>query len=432
MAIIETPPTDWKKHRNILTKPLSPSLKRLIEDINTRYDYWTKVKYKQPLPEGISHEELWHYVKASRLRNKTEAWARYCISFPFTDYMQSVCHQIDMGFGAYSGAEETIPTEGRERYLVASLIEEAISSSQMEGASTTRRVAKEMLRKGTHARTKSERMILNNYKTIQFIKDNKDKALSKELLLEVQRLMTKDTLEHEADAGRLRNNEDYVVVENSMTQEVVHTPPPSEDLEDFVEDLCTFFNARPTSATPFIHPLLRGIIVHFMLAYMHPFVDGNGRTARALFYWYMLRQGYPLTEYLSISSVIARSKRQYEQAYLYTEHDEHDLGYFITYHLRVIEQAFARLKQYIERKQREQASAHTLLEEGLNLRQAEILGIYKQNPSAMLTVRELQSRFGISPTTAKSDLLGLVERGYIVELALNKVKRGYILKEKGA
>lgn len=45
-----------------------------------------------------------------------------------------------------------------------------------------------------------------------------------------------------------------------------------------------------------------------MIAYMHPFVDGNGRTARALFYWYMLKSGYWLTEYLSISRVIAKSK----------------------------------------------------------------------------------------------------------------------------
>ena len=71
----------------------------------------------------------------------------------------------------------------------------------------------------------------------------------------------------------------------------------------------------------FIHPIVKGIIIHFLIAFIHPFVDGNGRTASAIFYWYMLRKGYWLTEYLSISRIISRSKRQYEKAYLYTECD---------------------------------------------------------------------------------------------------------------
>ena len=58
-----------------------------------------------------------------------------------------------------------------------------------------------------------------------------------------------------------------------------------------------------------------------MLAFIHPFVDGNGRTARSLVYWYMMKKGYWLTEYLSISRIIYRNKAQYEKAFLYTEAD---------------------------------------------------------------------------------------------------------------
>src|SRR5205814_10028127 len=57
-------------------------------------------------------------------------------------------------------------------------------------------------------------------------------------------------------------------------------------------------------ALPIFHPMVRSMILHFWLAYDHPFVDGNGRTARALFYWSMLRNGYWMFEYITISKII--------------------------------------------------------------------------------------------------------------------------------
>ena len=167
-----------------------------------------------------------------------------------------------------------------------------------------------------------------------------------------------------------------------------------------------------------------------MVAYMHPFVDGNGRTARALFYWYMLKQGYWLTEYMSISRVIAKSKKSYEKAYLYTECDDMDLGYFVAYNLKVLEQSFKQLQDYIKRKQNEKLSANIFLKLGnINERQAQILRIFAENPKEVITVKDLQVKFLVSPTTAKSDIVGLLERGLVSEIAFNKVKRGYIKGE---
>ncbi len=77
-----------------------------------------------------------------------------------------------------------------------------------------------------------------------------------------------------------------------------------------------------------------------------------------MFYWYMLRQGYWLTEYLSISRVIAKSKKSYEKAFLYTEADDMDIGYFVSYNLRVLEQSFKQLQDYIKRKQNEKKAAY--------------------------------------------------------------------------
>lgn len=410
------------------SRSYNTQLAQLIDKINYEYEYWDSVKYKN-LPEGCpTHHKLWSYVKTSRIMSYVYPWDKYKIMFGLTNRMQRLCHEFDMNFGGSWANDSVIPQENRERYLISSLMEEAIYSSQVEGAVTTRKIAKEMLRKKISPKDKSQQMIVNNYQTIRYIVENKGNSLTPESILHIHRLMTENTLHNSEDAGRLRDN-DEVVVENAITHEVVHTLPPHGTLPQFIEDLCDFFNE--TEAPIFVHPIIRGIIIHFMLAYMHPFADGNGRTARALFYWYMLKQGYWLTEYLSISRVIAKSKKAYEKAYLYVECDGMDLGYFITYNLKVLEQSFKQLQDYIKKKQKEKQSANAFLKLGnINERQAQILRIFAENPKEVLTIKDLQVKFLISPTTAKTDIIGLLDRGLLSEIAFNKVKRGYIKGEK--
>ncbi len=168
-----------------------------------------------------------------------------------------------------------------------------------------------------------------------------------------------------------------------------------------------------------------------MIAYMHPFVDGNGRTARALFYWYMLKQKYWLTEYLSISRVIAKSKKSYEKSFQYAEADGNDIGYFVAFNLHVLDLSFKQLQGYLKRKQEEKKAANTFLQLGdINDRQAQIIKMFVDNPKEVITVKDIQSKFYISATTAKADIIGLVNRGLINEFAFNKVKRGYVRSEK--
>lgn len=339
-----------------------------------------------------------------------------------------MCHHFDMSWDGSWGDSSTIDANNKEQYLISSLMEEAIYSSQMEGAATTRKVAKDMLRKKMTPKDKSQQMIHNNFQTIQFIVEHKDEPLSEELLLQVHRLMTDKTMQHPEDAGRIRNNND-IVVENGITHETVHVPPSYKEIPQFIEDLCCFFNEQ--NPRQFIHPIIRGIVIHFMISYVHPFVDGNGRTARAMFYWYMLKQGYWLTEYLSISRVIAKSKKAYEKAFLYTEADEMDIGYFVAYNLKVLEQSFQQLQNYIKRKQEEKKAASMFLRMGsFNERQAQIIKMFDDDPNTLVTIKDLQVKFGISPTTAKTDIIGLLEKELISEIALNKVKRAYIKGSK--
>lgn len=406
-----------------ITNPPQEDVASIIDKINDTYDYWDTVKYKK-CPENCSPQQLWTYVKASRMRNMINVWPQYGILLGITNQMQRMCHEFDMNFGGFWGTSSIIPGDSKERYLVSSLMEEAIFSSQMEGAATTRQVAKEMLRKKITPKDKSQQMIANNYQTIQFVVQNQDTPLTVELLQHIHRLMTEKTLDNPENAGRFRTSDD-VVVENGITHEVVHRPPSYTEIPSFVKDLCRFFNEEKTKV--FIHPIIRGIIIHFMTAYMHPFVDGNGRTARALFYWYMLKQKYWLTEYMSISRVIAKSKKSYEKSFRYTEVDNNDIGYFVAYNLRVLDLSFKQLQGYLKRKQEEKKAANTFLQLGdINDRQAQIIKMFVDNPKEVITVKDIQSKFFISATTAKSDIMGLVNRGLLKEFAFNKVKRGYV------
>lgn len=428
MNIEQAPKIHTKDIFKQLKEPMSPDLRALVDKCNAEYEHWSKVKYIAS-DAGIPPINLWAAVIADRLVHQQNVWPSYNIHFSLSNRMQKLCHEFDMNFGGAWGNDSLIQNAHKERYLISSLMEEAISSSQMEGAATTRKVAKEMLRKKMAPRDRSQQMIHNNYQTIQFIVKNKDRDLTPELLMQVHRLMTEHTLDNEEDAGRIRQD-DKIVVMNELTGDIVHTPPTHTELPAFINDLCLFFN-KPDDDALFIHPIIRAIIIHFMLAYAHPFVDGNGRTARALFYWYMLKRGYWLTEYLSISRIIYRAKSAYEKSFLYSESENNDIGYFIAFNLRVLGLAFKELRGYIARKNRERIAAQQYLNIGnLNSRQAEIIKMFVDNPKTMLTAKDLQVRFSIAPTTANSDLSGLTQAGFLSEVKLNKIKRGYVKSDK--
>lgn len=422
--MIELPPKiDKKTLVNALLKGIDPNIMPVVDRVNADYEYWDKAKYKK-LPEGFTPQMLWANVKASRLRSMIPVWNKYSINLCVTSQMQRLCHEFDMKFGSFWEVEGDTQSSEKKYYLSSSLMEEAIYSSKMEGASTTRIVAKDMLRKKKSPQNKSQQMIVNNYNTIQYIVEHKDEPLTEELLLTIHRLMTEKTLDNPEDAGRFRTN-DKVVVADMVEGDIIYTPPSFQEIPEFVESLCDFFNND--NPRTFIHPIIRGIIVHFMLAFMHPFVDGNGRTARALFYWYMLKEGYKLTEYMSISRVIAKSKSNYEKAFRYVENDGNDMGYFVAYNLGALEISFQQLRDYIQRKQREKRAASSFMMAGnINQRQALILQRLKEEPDSIFTVKDVQDQFSVSSMTARKDLSDLVQQGYLTEIALNKVTRGYI------
>lgn len=290
-------------------------------------------------------------------------------------------------------------------------MEEAIASSQLEGAATTRVVAKEMLNSGRQPKDHAERMIFNNYITITKIRDFLEEPLSPELLLEFHRLIAKDTLEHSSQEGRFRIKEDGDIRVYDEQDRVLHTPPSPENIEVSIRQLCNF--ANETESEEFTHPVIKGIILHFWLAYLHPFADGNGRTSRAIFYWYMLKKKYWLFEYLSISKIMRKASVQYYRSFLYTEIDDRDMTYFIMFHLRTIKLAIDELRVYLTRKQKQFRKAIQFLKRqpNLNHRQRTLLISATENPDNVYTYTTHMKTHGVVYQTARSDLLSLKEAG---------------------
>jgi Fic family protein len=225
-------------------------------------------------------------------------------------------------------------------------------------------------------------------------------------------------------AGMLRGPDDNVHVFDGVTEEILHTPPQACDLESRLSILCEFANSEQDSVS-FIHPVLKAIIIHFMIGYDHPFIDGNGRTARALFYWFMLRSGYWMAEYVSISSVIKDSPIQYGRAYLETETDEADLTYFIVNQCRVISEAEKRLSAYIERKRSEVGSLAAIIEKGkrdggFNHRQTSLLNDLIRRRMMSINIVNYQRMHVVSYHTARNDLEQLTGRGLLLKRRLGR------------
>jgi Fic family protein len=407
------------KEPGFLDKSTNPEFQKIIQKANERYIPWERFQY-WTLPSGFSHEAAWAYLKLGRLANKKTISLPSKQGEPFsywiTDPMLRALNAIDLWSGGTITTDRPGGLPPKEQYIISSLMEEAIASSQLEGAATTRQVAKEMLRSGRKPANTNEQMILNNWETMQYIRANRGMKLTPEKLMEVHTLVTENTLNNSNEAGKLRMRDDIIV---SYNNETVHIPPVAKSLPQRVEALCEFANSN--TEENWIHPVLKGAIIHFWVAYDHPFTDGNGRTARALMYWYLLSRKYLLFEYLAISRYFLRAPGQYARAYLYTETDDGDLNYFLQYNLRAITLAITDLRLYLNRKQKEIARSNELLRSyrGLNARQKTLVYHAIRHPDAMYTIEEHKNYHGTVYQTARTDLLQLATKGF-----LKKEKQG--------
>jgi Fic family protein len=382
-----------------------------------RYLHWDDLRFRKP-PGDLTHEDWWLGLKMHRRAGYRTIPLKDAGGNPFhfsvPDLVTDLLHQIDRGGGTFVEIPEQVTNaEQRNRYLVRSLMEEAITSSQLEGAATTREVAKKMLTEKRKPRDRSERMIVNNYVTMCRIRELKDQPLTPDMIFQIHREISEGALDIANGAGRFRRPDENIKVLDEIEGTVFHTPPAADELPARLQSMCDFANGK----TPdfFVHPVIRGIILHFWLAYDHPFVDGNGRTARALFYRQMLHSGCWLLEFISISQFLRKAPVKYGTAFLHTETDENDLTYFIIHQAEVIRRALKDLNDYIARKSAETRSSLEALQKHpeLNHRQQALIAHAVRHPHFAYRISGHGARHAITYATARADLQGLAKLKFL-------------------
>ena len=418
---IENPPT-----LNLSSELIDDFFKRKYENFlrttEERYYYWDELKYKKNLPYPDDLVKSWSLIKLHRQGSfKSLKFGDRDFNYTVTENIQKNLHEFDLKL--IGGLYKTPITQfDKAEYLKSSVLEEAIASSQVEGAATTTKVAFEMLKTERKPRNESEQMIFNNLRGIKFITEELEKELDFEFIIEIHKIMTAKT-SAEYCSGAFRENQIYV--QDHVDGEIAHTPPEAKDVKLFMQDLCDFAN----SEKQFIHPIIKASIIHFMFGFIHPFSDGNGRTARALFYWFLLKKDYSLIKNISISRAILNSRIQYDKAFLKTEHDDNDLTYFINYSIKSLRVAFESLINYRDKKKDEAEKAnliaYKLLTKGLNKRQADLMAHLYTREDANVNISTYSLRHDVVRQTARKDLNELINIGLISE---EKLGRDIVIK----
>ncbi|MFL6106169.1 MAG: Fic family protein [Marmoricola sp.] len=380
---------------------------------------WDKLRYKTP-PGDLTHEEWWFVVKLARRSVQRSIPAMQDIEGrPFTYALpDEVLAAVDAINRSASGnitvSEQVTNPATRDRYIVSSLIEEAITSSQLEGAATSRQVAKAMIRSGRPPQDRSEHMILNNYHAMKRITELQNESLTPDLICEIHRIVTENALDDPENAGRIQTDDADRIAVFADGDQLLHRPPPVAELPARMARLCEFANG--TDSDHYMPPVLRAMTVHFMMGYDHYFEDGNGRTARALFYWTMLRQGFWLTEFLTISRILKKAPAQYARSFLLTEQDDGDLTHFFLYHLTVVQRAIGDLHDYLATKAEELRDLQRMIKSmpgEFNYRQLALLENAAKNPGATFTAQSHALSHQTSGETARQDLMDLEGRGLL-------------------
>ena len=431
--IIEKAPFDYKDNQIFSDLFDIEYITRYKEvDNEGRYLYWDQFKWR--VAENDDVKKAWFATKWARssklktisLLDKTNNPFSFCMP----DRLQAKLFKISNLAG-----QGIIPHNSiKNQYLISSLVmEEAISSSQLEGASTTRKVAKEILVSERKPKTQDEQMIVNNYFLMKEIQRMKDEKLSVDMILNLHQIATNKTHDNDNVAGTLRISNDIVIMD--MDDNILHQPPVYSELPKRLQKLCNFANEKHTGedGSIFIHPIVKAITLHFMIGYEHPFSDGNGRTARALFYWFMLKNGFDYFEYISISKFLKDAPKKYSMSYLYSEVDDNDLTYFIYYQVDIILRAIDDLLAYLQKKSLEYEEVTSILKdssfnEQLNFVQKDIIKKAIKNPGRVFTGLEISADYDVAPTTARKYLNDLVKYKILANYKDGRIMR-YIAPE---
>jgi len=376
--------------------------------------YLNKIEIGYRLPAEIALEEFWGKLQEARKQSSEKVALKdqgdNNFWFNITHSIQRKLHEID------SDGRDTlfsaIRAEIANEMIKESLIEEALNSSIIEGAFTTLKRAKELAYRNEKPKDNSEQMVLNNFYAMRFIIENLNRPFSKEVILELHKIVTENTLEEKEFAGKFRNDSVYIVDNNGKA---IYTPPSADQIDELVQEMIDWINQE--SEESFIHPVIKASALHFYFVYLHPFFDGNGRTARALFYFYLLKNKYDFFKYFSISSIIRKNRAAYYKSIKDVEDYEADLTYFLIFMADSILKAIAEIRGRIAGHYKKEYYLNKIKELNLLLsqRQGKFIKKFLLWGVKEVSIEKYKQMFGIVYQTARADLLDLETKKILIK-----------------
>lgn len=258
------------------------------------------------------------------------------------DCILKKAHEIEkLGLALY----EKINTESAfaKEFKLDSTIEEAITSAIYEGASSTRAKAQELIATQTPPKSKDEWMLVNNYQALLWIKENHSTAMTIDLINQVHAIVTKNTLAGDDInySGKHRDDRVYVY---SPTQELKHEGVEHQKLIPALMEAIDLI----TKNQRYFPALLKGILSHYFISYIHPYFDGNGRTARTMFYYKAIKNELPFVELLSVSAYLKNHGKQYEKSFEKVVENDFDITYFIDFNLDALWEALKKVDSKVK------------------------------------------------------------------------------------
>ncbi len=290
------------------------------------------------------------------------------------------------------------------------LILESHHSTHIEGTALSLEQAKSILegRKVKGVSRDDEKELLNYKQAMDFISKylGKDDPISEGIVRELHKIIVEGVRGENADPGNYRKIQNYVV--NSRTREVVYTPPAPLDVPHLMREFTEWINNAED-----LSPILVAGITQFQFVHIHPFIDGNGRTARLLSTLILYKTGYDFKRLFTISEYYDKDRPSYYQAIQSVRNNNMDmtawLGYFVEGLRSQMEEIQDKGKKIIVSEKIVKA----LAKYNLNLRQEKIIKYLFVNEQ--INNDQSQRLCGSIRRTATRDLASLVEKGLLLK-----------------
>lgn len=376
-------------------------------------DYPTEkeILFTQPSLEKINPH--WEQIQKERkgkaelvtLRSKGDKE----FSFVITAYLIHLIGEISEQRGFLEALSLPAPLQKKLQEKARNY--EAYYSSHIEGArSSLEEALRFMKKKQKYSSDESLQMIQNNRQALDHTMKQIGKPVTHELICKLQFILTENThREHPITRGQYRHGPVYIV--NGLGQ-VIYEGPAFEKVPKMMEEFIQWIHHNDS-----MNPLIKAGITHLYFVHVHPFDDGNGRTARALSNLVLANQGFQFINLLSLSSYFDHQRPAYYKAIQDVRAHNDDLTYFLIFFMEALLSKLKDLRKEIEFESKLKDLKKMISPEiyrQLQRRQIKALRFMLRN-NEMMTTKKYCKLNQCSDETARKDFLCLIRLKLIQE-----------------